>query len=373
VTRGLARGGVSTVLLALLVWPTASTRPFAGSPAQAAPNVPRDVASLLTSAGFLDSDLALLRDGNVITRTQSSPENLEASVVTAVRIATPHERTLAYFHQLVSYVDGQVTTGYGTFKRPPADTDLNALTFDSADLADLRACQPALCGVRIGAVAPADIAQAVDWNAPDAPARAQTWGRRALVAYAADYLSRGTAALKMYDEQAMAVDLQAHWRAIFERSTALPSLAPLLHTYLSAFPSAAAPPDAADVLYWDRQRYTGLKPMIGITHQVTWRDKARPDRIIVAQRQVFASHYLYGSLATALIQQDTSGAAPVSYVVYFNRSRGDLLKGAQTTTATGFRARVANLGAALQRRVGEQLIKDSAERLLSSMKEALER
>lgn len=371
-THRAACSGISAVLTALLVWPAAAARPSAGAAAQAAPNVPRDVASLLTSAGFSDSELALLRDGTVITRTQSSPENLEASVVTAVRIATPHERTLTYFHQLVSYVDGQVTTGYGTFRRPPAETDLSALTFDSAELADLRDCQPALCSMRVGAVAPADIAQAVDWNASDASAQAQTWGRRALAAYAAGYLSRGTAALKMYDEQATAVDLQAHWRAIFERSTALPSLAPALHTYLSMFPAAAPPPEAADVLYWDRQRYTGFKPIIGITHEITWRDTSRPDRIIVAQRQVFASHYLYGSLATTLIQQDTSGQVPVSYVVYFNRSRGDLLKGAQTTPATGFRARVANLGAALQRRVGEQLIKDSAERLLSSMKEALE-
>jgi len=323
--------------------------------------------------GFGDADLTLLGDGGVITRTESSPDNLEASVVTAVRISTPHERTLAYFHQLVSYVDGQVTTGYGTFGKSPVESDLGSLTLDTADLTDLRGCQPALCDVRVGSATPAEIAQSVDWNAADAPARAQTWVRRALAAYAAAYVARGTAALRIYDDQALTVDLPAHWRAIFERSTALSILAPALNAYVSSFPAVAPSPEATDVLYWDRQRYTGLKPMIGITHEITWRDKATADRIIVVQRQIFASHYLYGSLATTLIQQDVAEGKPVSYVVYFNRSRGDILKRAQTTNATGFRARVANLGAALQRRVGEQMIKDSAERLLSSMKTALER
>ncbi len=335
--------------------------------------VPRDTSSLLTRMGFGEADLTLLREGGVITRTESSPENLEASVVAAVRIATPHERTLAYFHQLVSYVDGQVTTGYGTFSRPPTESDISKLTLDTTELTDLRSCQPALCEIRIGSAAHTEIALALDWSAADASARAQAWTRRGLVAYAARYFASGTAGLRMYDEQAGALDLPAHWRALFERSTVLPALAPALHTYLSAFPDVAAPADAAEVLYWDRQHYTGLKPLIGITHAITWRDKAAPDRIIVAQRQIFSSRYLYGSLATTLIQQDTTDGKPASYVVYVNRTRGDLLKGAQTTNATGFRARVANLGAALQRRVGEQVIKDSAQRLLTSMKEALER
>lgn len=366
--RILACCGIPAVLVVL-----GTSAGFVAAQSPSAAPVPREVSSLLTRMGFGEADLTLLREGSVITRTESSPENLEASVVTAVRIATPHERTLAYFHQLVSYIDGQVTTGYGTFGKPPAESDLAGLKLDTADLSDLRACLPTLCDIRVGSASPAEIAQAVDWNAADASTRALGWVQRALVAYAAAYLARGTAALRIYDEQAVAVDLPAHWRAIVERSTALSILAPAVNAYLSAFPGVAPSPEATEVLYWDKQRYTGLKPMVGITHEITWRDKATPDRIVVVQRQIFASHYLYGSLATTLIQQEVVDGKPATYVVYVNRSRGDLLKGSQTTNATGFRARVSNLGAALQRRVGEQMIKDSAERLLSSMKTALER
>jgi hypothetical protein len=345
-----------------------TTRPVAQTS-----SVPADVASLLTRVGFTTDDLTSLQQGRVIAKTESSPELLEAAVVTAIRIATTEDRTLAYFHQLVSYVDGQVTSGYGTFQRPPRDSDIARLTLDSADLADLRTCQPTLCDVRVGAAAPDEISRAVDWSAPDAAERAAAWLRRTLAAYVAGYLERGAAGLRLYETQSAAVDLPPQWQAIFDRSIVLPALAPQLLRYLASFPTVPTPPEATDSLYWDQQHYTGLKPVIGLTHAVTWRDRSTPDRVIVAQRQFFATHYLYASLATTVFQRDRSiPSAPATYVVYFNRTRGDLLKGTQSTSATGLRGRLSNLGATLQRRVGEQMIKDSAERLLGAMKTALE-
>jgi hypothetical protein len=338
-----------------------------------APGVPADIVTLLTRVGgFSSDDITALDQGRVITRADASPENLEASVVTAVRIATDKERTFAYFQQLVSYVDGKVTTGYGAFSRPPAESDVRRFTLDSSDLADLRACQPASCDLRFGTATPAEISRAVDWLAPDANERAQTWARQTLAAYAAGYVSRGESALKAYDEKGAPIDLAAEWRALFSRSPALTSLAPGVQRYLAAYPGERLPADTADAIYWDDQHYTGLKPIVGLTHMVTVRDAAQPNRIVVAQRQIFASHYLYGSLAVTLVQQAQAGSSPATYVVYFNRSRGDLLKGTQATNGTGLRARLGNVGASLQRRLGEQLIKDSAVNLLSSMKEALE-
>ena len=339
-----------------------------------APGVPADIVALLTRVGrFSSDDITALDQGRVVTRADASPENLEAAVVTAVRIATDKERTFSYFQQLVSYVDGTVTTGYGALSRPPAESDLRRLTLGSTDLADLRACQPASCDLRFGTATPAEISRAVDWLAPDANERAQTWARQTLAAYAAAYASRGDSALKAYDEKGAPIDLAAEWRALFSRSPALASLAPGVQGYLANYPGGSLPAGTTDTIYWDDQHYTGLKPIVGLTHMVTVRDAAQPNRIVVAQRQIFASHYLYGSLAVTLVQQAQAGSTPATYVVYFNRSRGDLLKGTQTTNATGLRARLGNVGATLQRRLGEQLIKDSAETLLSSMKEALER
>ncbi len=134
--------------------------------------------------------------------------------------------------------------------------------------------------------------------------------------------------------------------------------APPLQRHLTGFPDASLA-GGTDELYWDQQHLTGLKTITGITHMVTWRDPQRPDRALVAQKQIYASHYFYGSLAVTLFLQDMRNAAsPATYLVYVNRSRGDLLKG-------GF--------SGLRQRLAEQMVKDSANQMLGAIKTALER
>src|SRR5262245_59607316 len=104
-----------------LVWAPASAD-RAQAPSTGQESIPADLSSALTRAApFTPTELATLQSGQVITRTEASPENLEASVVTAVKIATTRDRAADYFRLLVSYVDGQVTVGRGVFSRPPGE------------------------------------------------------------------------------------------------------------------------------------------------------------------------------------------------------------------------------------------------------------
>jgi len=108
-------------------------------------SVPADVARALTRAEpFTPAELASLQSGQVITRTEASPENLEAAVVTAAKINTTQDRTADYFHLLVAYVDGQVTVARGVFSRPPVESDVAKLSLDASDVSDLTACRPDL-------------------------------------------------------------------------------------------------------------------------------------------------------------------------------------------------------------------------------------
>ncbi len=82
-----------------------------------------------------------------------------------------------------------------------------------------------------------------------------------------------------------------------------------MQRYLTTYPGESLPAGTTDTIYWDDQHYTGLKSIVGLTHMVTVRDAAQPNRIVVAQRQIFASHYLYGSLAVTLVQQAQAGSS----------------------------------------------------------------
>jgi hypothetical protein len=335
-------------------------------------SVPADVSRALTRAApFTPAELASLQSGRVITRTEASPENLEASVVTAVKINATQDRTADYFHLLVAYVDGQVTVARGVFSRPPVESDVAKLSLEPSDVTDLAACRPDLCDIRMAGATPAEIAQAVQSHSADTPERATAWFRQALRSYVADYLNREHLALAEHDDRGLRVDVPVEWQAILTRSPLLPLLAPPVAQYVSA--PTTLPAGASEEIYWDKQRYTGLKPVIGVAQMVTWRDPAQPDRVVIAQKQIFASHYFFGSLAVTLIQQDSSAPKPTTYVVYANRLRGDLLRGAQPTRQSGLLGRVNAVAAGFQRRVGEELVKQSAEQLLTSMKQQLEK
>ncbi len=335
--------------------------------AQGAP-IPPDVTAVLSRAGASSpDDIATLRAGRVIVRTEVAPDRLEATVVSAVRINTGMERTVTYFRQLIAYVDGQTTLQYAPITRPAEEADFRAAAFDPADLADLRACRPATCDLRVGSASIDDV-RALDSSTSEA---ANTGLRRILADSVNNYQRAGNAALRGYDERGNAIDLPALWKEFEQNMPIAAALAPGLQRYLGTYPGAV-PSEATNEMYWDTQRFTGLKPVIGITHLITWRDPAAPQRVIVAQKQIYATHYFFGSLATTLFVQDAE-TPPATYVVYSNSTRGDLLRGTQSSTQTGIRGRISGIGAGVQRRLGEQMVKQSAERLMGAMKDALER
>jgi hypothetical protein len=333
----------------------AVTPAWHGDDGQAA--LPQDVAWILRDrAQFPAEQLAAVARGEVIARTEVSPSDLEAWAVAAVRISTPKPRAVDYFHQLLSYEDGEVTLQFGTVSNPPRAADFSRLTLDPDDIDDLRSCRPGRCDVRLGPTTARTIGSAIDWRAPDAADRVHAWAREQLTAYVTAYLARGDDALIAYDDQSQPVKLRDMWRGILANSPSLTAYAPALVSYLTEFPRGKLA-GLTEQIYWDKERLTGLKPIVFVTHMTRWTDPARPDRTIVAQKQIYASHYFYGSLAVTGFFEDTASPQPATYVVYYNRSRGDLLQG-------GF--------GGLQRRIAERAARDSAEQLLGGMKRALE-
>ena len=327
----------------------------ASSPAVVA--LPADVDKYLRAAGkFTAADLAALEAGTVIAHAEQGGTDTEMIVVAAVKIRSARERTAKYYGDFVSYVDGQVTLAFGRFSRPPTVADVSGLTLESDDVAALRSCRPGDCDLRIGGAGIEKLRSAIDWNAPDASARANAAARQAIVDYVAAYLSRGDDALVTFNDQAQPVSLKDQWRGLLANSPLFYQYQPALRDYLAAFPRAPLA-GARDVIYWIKENY-GRKPVISIVHGVAYQAAAQPDRTTIVQKLIYASHYYDASLAVATVIGAIDAGQPVSYVVYANRSRGDLLKG--------------GLGG-LRRSIARDEAKKSAEGTLGSMKGALEK
>lgn len=316
----------------------------------------QEVHGYLERQGFDAAATARLDAGEVIAEAADGKGgDREISVVAAVKIRVPRAQVASYYGQMIAYVDGQVTLAFGRFSSPPAIGDVKALAFDPGEVDQLKTCRPGKCDIRLGGAGLEALRTSIDWNAPDYVERVNAFARKAAVDYVTSYQARGDAALVTYNDRAQPVGLKDQWLGILSNSALLPEYSPELKTYLERFPGGTLP-GARDVFYWVRENY-GMAPVLSLVHGVVYSPPSRPDRTMVVQKQLYASHYYDGSLAIATLLDTQDGGRPATYLVYVNRSRGDLLKG-------GF--------GGLKRSVARSQARKAAEETLGTIKRVLE-
>lgn len=318
-------------------------------------NARQDVSDYLIRAGLAASEVSRLETGAVVTHVTNGQSPNELFVVAAVKIRAPRQRVTDYYGQMISYVDGTVTLAFGRFGSPPSIGDVKDLAFDRSDVDDMKSCRPGRCDVRLGGAGLETLRSAINWNAADYVDQVNAFARKAAVEYVAAYRSRGDAALFTYNDRAEPVNLGEQWRGILGNSPLFHQYTPELKAYLEQFPGGSLQ-GVRNVFYWSKEDY-GFKPVINIVHGVIYTPPAQSDRTIVVQKQLYASHYLDGSLAVATLL-DTEGAGrPATYLLYANRLRGDMLKG-------GF--------GGLKRKAALSQAEKAAEQTLGTIKQALE-
>jgi hypothetical protein len=311
----------------------------------------------LGKVGFDATELSSLDAGQVIARSETDKAPGEIVAIAAVRIRAPRDRVVAYYGEMVKYVDGKVTLAFGRFSTPPAIGDVAGLAFDRGEIDDLKSCRPGNCDVRIGGAGLDALRTAVDWNAPDYVERVNQFAREAVVRYVTAYQEKGDQALITYNDANQAVSLEQQWRGIVANSPYFHVYAPELKDYLERYPTVELT-GARDVFYWVKENYGALKTVISVVHAVIYEPPSKPDWVLVAQKHIYASHYYDASLAVASLLAAEDGGQPATYLIYVNRSRGDLLRG--------------GLGG-VKRTVARDQAKKSAEQTLGAIQGVLER
>ena len=283
----------------------------------------REVHDYLTKHAFTAAEIAAMEAGEVVAK--ASLVGSEVTVVGATKIRVPRDRVLGYYGEMISYVDGSVTLAFGRFSAPPAPGDVKDLAFDRSEADDLRSCRPGKCDIKLGGAGIDALQKSVDWKAPDVLDRVNAFARKAALEYVSAYQARGDEALVTYNDRAEPVSLRDQWRGILGNVAHFHEYAPELKTYLEQYPRGKLP-GARDIFYWVKEDY-GYKPVLSIVHGIVYQPPSRADRAFVIQKQIYANHYFDGSLAIATALSASENGAPVTYLVYANRSRGDMLRG----------------------------------------------
>jgi hypothetical protein len=291
--------------------------------ASAAAAATSDPIALLALLGDSAARLKATAGGAVLTIVPARGRDL--AVFGVVRTTAAPDRLVTWTRAIDQLYQGRYLPALGRFSDPPQLADLDALTLDEEDLNDLRACRAGDCGVKLGAPEMERIRQAVTAAGAQWRPAVQDAFRRVVLGRAQEYLTSGFAGSLPYEDHKTAVLPQAEFEEIAARIGFETLYDVRVIPHLRAYPAVSG--DAVEsFLYWSKETLGGGKPIVSVTHVAIFRSHRRdaPDTVVAA-RQIFATHYLTGSLSLTAVTSGTDGAP--GYLIYIRRSRTDAFDG----------------------------------------------
>jgi hypothetical protein len=290
-----------------------------------AQELPAGLPAFLRAGAGLDSvRIEAVGRGEAVVTVLDTELSREIAVFGIAAVGLSRE---AYVRRVFDFGDSTrppTRRRFGIFSRPPAPDDVRDVVIAERDVKELKDCRPGACVMKLPATAMAHLHDAIDWSAGDTQAQVSVLARQGLIAYVTDYLTRGDAALVVYDDRG---NVRAS-EAFADLLTATPQVyeyVPALQRYLIEYPAVALP-DAVEVLFWSEDELPQLRPVLSVTHLVVHTPPERPDLTLVASKQIYANHYFEAAFdLTCFVEAAADGAGHGGYLVVLRRYRFDQL------------------------------------------------
>jgi hypothetical protein len=283
-----------------------------------------DLRTLLEKHAGLDpKSCGRLEAGQTVSMLLNTQNPSEVACLGAVIIAVPREYFLSRFRDITEFMKSPQVLEVGRLGDPPSVSDLAKLTLTSTDIVALTRCRPGNCNLKLSKQMMEEIARGIRGsNAASGPV--DSVFRAVLIDYVTRYLSEGDAALACYADSVPPICLAKETGALLEEFSLMRDYAPALYEYLAA-PRQGPVQGMEDLLYWSEKKIGPLKPVVSVT-QVTIHSEQREGTAwsFIASKQIYASHYLRGSLGLTILVD--AGRDKV-LMLYVNRSRADGLTG----------------------------------------------
>jgi len=268
---------------------------------------------------FSDKQLADAAQGKAVAKILSSDRN-EIAVFGTVLIHAPAELYVERFRDIEPFKKGTAVPIVKKFSEPPRLDDVRELTVDEEDFNALKDCRVGKCDVKLPSEIIERLQAEIDWSAPDARQKVDRLARAALLEYVKRYQQGGNAELSEYNDKKTPRRVAEEFDAILKASPYIYDYTPEFYDYLREYPRKRLD-NVEDFIYWSKEKF-GLKPVISVTHVSIYPEPQRKVTLI-ASKQIYASHYFEASLGLTVVVPAGNGF----YLLYFNRSRADALRG----------------------------------------------
>jgi hypothetical protein len=268
-------------------------------------------------------DRARLDRDQIVARVLPGKDG-QLAVFAATRLNAQPDALVAWTRAIAELKQSRFVLAIGRFSDPPRPSDLDGLTLDEGDLDAIRECRPGDCGLKLSAGHISSLTAALSAAGAGWRDAVHREFRRLLAERVLQYRAGGLAALPPPADRRKVLRPDDALSAIVGQSPYLARL-PQLDAWLKEYPQAH--PAVESFFYWSKETYGEGKAVISITHVGIVRPASdhRLPAVLVAGKQIFATHYLEGGLGLTMVLRDATSGTP--YLAYVNRSQVDLLRG----------------------------------------------
>ena len=256
------------------------------------------------NVGLTPDEIAAIRSGQPVTKTLPSRMPAEVFLFGAVYIHAAPESYLKFAHDFDRRRKLPNYLALGVFSTPPRLSDLEGFSFDEDDVQALKDCQPGDCQIQMPASSIEEIQQSINWSAPDVNKHVNQLLQEAALRRLIAYQREGNQALGIYTDKPDSTEVPKQFTYMLSYSKVFPEQLPDFYQYLLAYPNAK-PANVEDTFYWARVKF-GLKPTLRVVHVVTMRrDPADRVAYVIAEKQLYASHYFMTALDLSFCARDS--------------------------------------------------------------------
>jgi hypothetical protein len=271
--------------------------------------------------------LRALADKQAVARGLSSENEKEMAAVGIVMADATPDTFVESYKTLATFRQTPYIVASGRFGDKPALADLAGLTLDDSDLCALTKSEVKDSEIKLSQ---SEIARFQSIRAtasrltPHLKARLTTEFKKMLVERVRDYRANGAAALGVYSDKVEPVNAHEAFVALKREQAVSAQHCAHLYAHLESYPQNP-PPDSESFIYWAKQKFGDLKPVITVVQVLIHREG---NRVYIASKQLYSTHYTEAGLSVAELIPFADGQGQTrTVVIYMVRLQVDMLGG----------------------------------------------
>jgi hypothetical protein len=262
-----------------------------------------------------------LDSGGNIARVVPAQEH-DVAVFAAVPVNVGGDRLVAWVRRIEALKKTSYVLAIRRVSAPIRLEDFDSLTVESGDLDDIRNCRPGKCALKLTAVEIESLQAVIQQHGTAWKPAVERAFRQIVFERIKTYGEKGHDGFAEVRDVPAAHSPAHAFAGILQRSDFLTRQLPQLADHLLRPPSQS--PAIESFIYWSKELFS-RKTVISAT-QVSI---VRPDReglpeVVIASKQIFATHYMDASLGITAIVRDGPSKR---YLTYLNRSDVDVVGG----------------------------------------------